>query len=98
MTRKEKWWFLIKGTLLSVLIFFSISFITIVLQLPPFQDYDTNKIKIGFPWQFYYQFCIERCDYRHGWDIVYWFYDCVLTWVITMILYWLISFKKYKKT
>jgi len=101
MTQKEKWWFLIKGTLLSALIFSSVSFINIIVQLSPFHYYrnnETPELRIGFPWKFYYQFFLSPCDYNYGWNPIYWFYDCILTWTITMILYWLISFKKYKKT
>jgi len=77
---------LIKGTLLSVLIFFSISFITVLTQInSPFHRIEGNyKLSIGFPFEYYYEFLVELPTPNSGWNVDNLIIDCLITWLITI--------------
>jgi len=60
----------IKIFLLSILVFFSISFITVIddLNIPPLGFVDNPcTIKIGFPFTYYHQFLVESPIPNSGW-------------------------------
>lgn len=87
-----------KGTLLSILIFFSISFITILMQIGPFHYYglnETYKLDIGFPFKYYGQFWVSKSNTPNsGWHLKNLFLDCLLTWILVVGLYVWIKKKK----
>lgn len=83
MTKK-----IIKGTLLSILIFFSISFLTILPQLnsPINRVEEMIELEIGFPWIYYYQFTVDCPNIQSGWKGGHLLLDAGLTWIITIML------------
>ena len=87
------------GTILSVLILFSISFITILGQISPlhyFKNNETYELKIGFPFIYYTQFWVSGNNYPNsGWKGDHLFYDCFLTWFwVTGIYFMFVNRKK----
>jgi hypothetical protein len=87
------------GTILSILIFFSISFLTVLTQINPFHYYkneETYQLNIGFPLIYYNQFWLSGSNIPNsGWTVNYLFFDCILTWVIVTGTY--IIWLKIKK-
>lgn len=78
----------IYNTFLSVLVFFSISFLSVLMQIGPFHYYKNEeqyRLTIGFPFKYYNQFWLKGNDFPNsGWDIRHLIYDCLLTWTITI--------------
>ena len=83
------------GTLLSVLVFFSISFLTFLWRVNPLGLYENPpkyKLNIGFPFTYYYEFWLRCSDAPNaGWELKQLFLDILLTWVIVAGLYVLIQ-------
>jgi hypothetical protein len=79
---------LIKGTLLSILIFFSISFLTVLFQInsPLNRIEGTYELKIGFPFEYYHEFMVDCLIPNSGWNTRNLILNCGLTWGITMLL------------
>jgi len=74
---------ILKGTILSILIFFSISFITILFQLnSPINRQIDSTLNIGFPFIYYTQFFVEPPILNSGWNIKNLILDCLLVWII----------------
>lgn len=88
---------LVKATILSIMIFFSISFLTVLFQInSPFNRMDKYyELKIGFPFEYYYEFFVEYPIPNSGWNANNLILDCVLTWVITFVLIILIKKRKH---
>lgn len=87
---------LIKGTLLSILIFFSISFLTVISQInTPLNRMEENyELKIGFPFEYYHEFIVD-CPIRNSaWNGTNLLLDCGLTWIITIALIIMINKKE----
>ena len=84
---------IINGTVLSVLVFFSVSFITVLTQLNPLRNYKHSEVfnlDIGFPFTYHSQFWISGSTIPNsGWTINNLFYDCFITWVVVTGLYYL---------
>jgi len=78
---------LIRGTLLSILIFFSISFLTILFQInSPLNRIEGNyELRIGFPFEYYHEFMVDCPIPNSGWNAKYLILNCGLTWGITML-------------
>jgi len=91
----------IQGTLLSVLIFLSVSFVTVLTQINPVHYYKNGepyRLDIGFPFRFYQQFWLRGSEIPNsGWFIGNLFYDCILTWMVIVGLFVLIKWRQYKK-
>ncbi len=68
------------GTILSILTFFSISFLTIIPQLIPFAGNYEMLGDIGFPLVYYNQF-LASDSILGGWDLTNLLLDCAITWV-----------------
>ena len=98
MNRIKQFKIVLSGTALSILVFFSISFLTILTQINPlhyYQDTETYKLDIGFPFKYYEQFWLRGNDIPNsGWTISNLFYDCLLTWLVVTGLYYLIKRKR----
>ncbi|MCD8436036.1 hypothetical protein LNJ03_12110 [Tenacibaculum dicentrarchi] len=77
---------IIKGTALSSLIFFSISFLTVLFQInSPLNRIDENyELRIGFPFEYYYEFFIDCPIPNSGWNIKNLILNIGLTWTVTM--------------
>lgn len=84
------------GTLLSILVFFSISFLTVLFQIhSPINRELSNDLKIGFPYTYYHEFIVD-CPYPNsGWMVNNLSLDCIFTWLIVTIVY--VGLQKIKK-
>jgi len=93
---------LISGTLLSILIFFSVSFVSVLAQINPIHNYKNGepyRFDIGFPFRFYQQFWLRGNNIPNsGWFTDNLFYDCVLTWLVIVGLYILTQRIRNKKS
>jgi hypothetical protein len=79
---------ILKVTLLSSLIFFSISFITVLFQVnSPLNRQIDSTLNIGYPFIYYYQFYIDLPIPNSGWNIKNLFIDCLLIWLIVFGIY-----------
>lgn len=77
---------LITRTLLSILIFFSISFITVLFHInSPFHRMHNNGLKIGFPFEYYQQFMVDCPIPNSSWNLNNLIMDCGITWGMTML-------------
>lgn len=75
---------LIKGTFLSVLVFFSVSFLSILFQInsPINRIKDYYELEIGFPFMYYHEFFVDCPIPNSGWFLGNLLLDCLITWVI----------------
>ena len=93
MSKLKLAWTIFKGTLISILVFLSISFITVLTQINPLHYYKNNeayKLDIGFPFKYYGQFWLTGNSIPNsGWTVDHLFYDCLLTWFVVTGLYYL---------
>ena len=86
----------LKSTFQSVILFFAVSFITILydilpkwMSLPKKIDYNIYEITIGFPFQYYERFWLDIDGPNHGWNLNNLIYDCLIFWLITFSFYFL---------
>jgi len=83
--------FLFKVTFQSAILFFAVSFLTVLYGILPdwfnLSRENNYQISIGFPFEYYYQFWLDKISPNHGWNLVYLFYDCLLFWVFTFAIY-----------
>lgn len=86
----------IKATLLSVLIFFSISFLQVLKAISPTNNMGSLGLQLGCPFNYYDQFYIGH-ELHHGWHIKNLLIDIALVWMLTVALY-LIVLRYNKKT
>ncbi len=102
MKRKNILLNFIIGTLLSALIFFSISFITFLKNINPIHKYNLNEtyhLEVGFPYTYYYEFLSSGANVPNsGWKINLLFFDCLLIWVTTVGLFMYLKLKIRKKS
>lgn len=93
---------LISATVLSVLVFLSISFVTVLIQINPIHYYangEPYRLDIGYPFRFYEQFFLRGSEIPNsGWYIDNLLYDCVLTWLFITGLYVLTQIIRNKKS
>lgn len=86
---------LILGTVISILVFLSISFVTVLLQInSPLNRQTNNHLDIGFPLTYYSQFIVDVIP-NSGWSGRNLLLDVLFTWVATTGAY-LLLFKKKK--
>jgi hypothetical protein len=76
------WRFVLVGSILSALVFFSASFLTILSQIssPPHVT-GRFELSIGFPYTYYREFIQDGMLY-HGWIAGNLIKDCGLTWLV----------------
>lgn len=90
------------GTLLSILVFFSISFISFLTQISPLHYYKNGEaygIKVGFPFTYYEEFLMKGNTYPNaGWAIDHLLIDCLLTWLVVVCIYVFTKTRSTKKT
>jgi hypothetical protein len=81
---------LLKSTILSVLIFFTISFLSIFPYLIPFRESSaTWGLEIGWPYKFYNEYHIGDNSFLGGWTLKTLITDCAIIWVVTYVGYFL---------
>jgi len=86
---------ILKGTLLSILLFFSVSFLSVLSSISPFSRIgDCLDLKIGFPFTYYRLFSIDY-GFQGGWIADKLLLDCLLYWVVITGFYFLIKRKKW---
>lgn len=72
------------GTALSILVFGTLSFLTVLRSvLWPAFNY---RLEIGFPLPYYYQFLVEG-GMQHGTSGLRFWVDCGLSWLVVTGLY-----------
>lgn len=85
---------ILTGTLLSILVFFAISFLTILIEINPIHLYKNGepyRLDIGFPFKYYEQFWLRGSEIPNsGWLLNNLIYDCLLTWIVITGIYILI--------
>ncbi len=86
---------IVYGTVLSMLVFFTISFWTVLFQINPLHQYDLNdsfRMDIGFPFVYHEQFLLngERIP-NSGWKLDNLILDCLLTWIFVVGVYLIIK-------
>ncbi|MCO4293922.1 hypothetical protein NF867_13740 [Solitalea sp. MAHUQ-68] len=86
----------ILGTVLSILIFFSVSFVDFLTQLPPIKAYRAD-LRIGKPFNYFYEF-YPRGGFNHGWNIANLILDSLITWIIVTGFYILLTPKNKEHT
>lgn len=80
MTRR-----LINGTLLSILVFFAVSFVSILGQIAgPLNGHTPRtRLDVGWPFTFYQEFWINGSDSMNcGWDVKNLVIASALTWAV----------------
>ena len=84
---------ILKGTVLSILVFFSLSFITVLFVISPLHLYEEEgpyRLEIGVPFKYYEQFWLRGNDFPNsGWMPDQLIYDCIITWVIVTAFYFI---------
>jgi hypothetical protein len=77
---------LVKGTLLSMLVFFTVSFFSVIysIQHPEYH----GEMHLGFPYRYYYQFWLRGSDYPNcSGNFVNLLWDCTICWIIVTGLF-----------
>jgi hypothetical protein len=78
------------ATGLSILVFFSVSFLTVLAQINPLHYYvedEQYNLSIGYPWVYYKQFFADPEIPNSSWQGSHLIYDCILTWIVITGLY-----------
>ena len=84
---------LVYGTFLSILVFFSISFFTVLFQInsPINRFKDVYELKIGFPFTYYHQFMVDCPIPSSGWNLSHLFWNCLIYWIVVTGVFLLIK-------
>lgn len=88
---------LIFGTICSIITFAVVSYITVMCSLLSTTLGNLGKpvTNVGFPFKYYYQFWLRGSDSPNcGWRLNNFVYDCLITWAITLIIYFLLTRNK----
>ncbi len=85
---------LLKGTFLSMLVFFTLTFFSVIYSIkhPEFH----GEMHFGFPFKFYHQFWLSGNDYPNfGGNFLNLLFDCLICWVVVTGIFLLVQ-KKIK--
>lgn len=76
-------------TIVAIIIFFAISFLTVLVDLgTPFWE-PSQILDVGFPFTYYEEFFL---DFKHtGWYPVYLIVDALIIWILVFVIWY---FKK----
>lgn len=87
---------IILSVLLSTLVFFSISFLTVINHLtsPINRTIGYKSLEIGFPFKYYEEFIIDCPNLNYGWNLNNLILDIILTVLTISGIIYLIN-KKY---
>jgi len=79
---------LLKQIIFSIMMFFSISFITVLFQInsPIHRIKDSYELRIGFPLEYYHEFMVDCPIPNSGWDISNLVFNFVIVWILTVLL------------
>ncbi|NER18309.1 hypothetical protein [Spongiivirga citrea] len=74
---------LLKGTIYSVFLFATISFITVLNSVnSPITGYDNDgELAIGFPFRYYHEFIVDCPDTNWGWFPENLTLDILICWI-----------------
>ena len=88
-----------KGTILSILVFFSVSFLPFLYKISPLtRGEDSYKLDVGFPLKYYGQFQLRGNDFLNsGWNVKNLILDCLIYWIVICGCYVLIKRKTASK-
>ena len=75
--------------------FFTISFISLLVQLPPF-EVERSELNIGFPFVYYSEFFVDN-TLHHDWDVYNLLYDGIIVGLGTLFFYLLINKLRFKE-
>ncbi|MCE2996230.1 MAG: hypothetical protein ACK5RG_04555 [Cyclobacteriaceae bacterium] len=91
---------MIKASILSALLFFATSFITVLFQInSPWHRQTDGDLNIGFPLVYYSQFYTGDVIPHAGWAGGNLLTDIFITWVVTIVLYlWVMKSPKNPHT
>ena len=80
---------------ISFLVFFSISFLTVINHLtsPINKTIGYKSLEIGFPFKYYEEFMIDCPNPNYGWNLDYLIFDIILTLLIVSGIKYLINKK-----
>lgn len=90
---------LVVGTLLSILVFFSISFLTYLADIDTFNPAASNELNvdIGFPFTYYAESFRGQSQIPVTWaNSALLLADCAITWIVVALPYFLYKFSKGK--
>ncbi len=77
------------STVLSILLFASISFFTILMQINPTHTYQKEELyslNVGFPFVYYRQFWVSGANIPNAaWNSKSLFFDIGLTWLVVFV-------------
>jgi hypothetical protein len=65
-------------TVISILLFFSISFLDFLTQIPPFKE-ERIDLKLGVPFTFFNELYL-RDGFNHSWNLLNLINDCAIVW------------------
>lgn len=87
--------FLFKQTFISIILFFVISFLSILPQIHPLTHVGERHIfEIGFPFVYYFEW-IDKTHFLVGWKQKGLFLDCMLVW--SFVLFVSLTYRLYKR-
>ncbi len=75
----------LKVTVISILLFFSVSFLDFLSQIPPFKE-ERSDLKLGMPFTFFHELYL-RDGFNHSWNLLNLINDCAIVWFGVMISY-----------
>jgi len=83
------------ATFLSILFFFSISFVDFLFQVPPFKE-ERFDLRIGFPFNYFHE-SYPRGGFNHGWNLINLVLDSFIIWLITLTFFMVFKQRKVKE-
>jgi len=75
---------LLIGTLLSMLVFFTVSFFSVIYSIK--HDFVAYNFHLGFPFEYYYGFWLKD-GFQFGGNFKNLLLDCLICWVIVAGIY-----------
>ena len=84
------------ATFYSIIAFCVVSYISVMVSLLSSVGDISQKpvVNLGFPYNYYYQFWLRGSDSPNcGWQIDNFILDCFLTWIVTLVIYFILKRK-----
>lgn len=86
-----------KATFYSIIAFCVVSYISVMTSLLSSVGKLSTKpvANLGYPFKYYYQFWLKGNGFPNcGWRVKNFILDCVIIWLITVIIYFILKRKK----